>query len=64
MLPGDFSAPEQEPLQLDLANGLGRSGRRGFDRELTLQGLRNGGYFDMPIQVWPRLLGPSTHVGA
>lgn len=54
----EFSAPEQAPPQLDLADVLGRSGRRGFDRELTLQGLRNGGYFDMPIQVLQHLLGP------
>ena len=64
MLPGAFPAPEEAPLQLDLADGLGRSGRRGFDRELTLQGLRNGGYFDMPIQVSPRLLRPSSNAGA
>jgi len=28
-----------------------RTSRRAFDGELTLEGLRDGGYFDMPIQV-------------
>ena len=57
-LPDEFVAPGQATSPLDPADGLGRSGRRGFDRELTLQGLRNGGFFDMPIQVFARSLAP------
>ncbi|KAK9840791.1 hypothetical protein WJX81_004919 [Elliptochloris bilobata] len=48
-LPTELTTSKELPL-LDCSADPGRAGRRGFDRELTLQGLRDGGYFDMPIQ--------------